>query len=85
MGGGGVAVGEGVAVDVGQTLGRRWVDVGQTLGIRSSHPGVIFMDFEWFFREQERSMVLSINNGRFYNKETASWGFVSDWSPLRAF
>ena len=36
------------------------VDVGQTLGIRSSHPGVIFMDFGWFFREQERSMVLSI-------------------------
>ena len=35
----------GVAVDVGQTLGRRWADVGQTLGIRSSHPELIFMDF----------------------------------------
>ena len=52
--------GGGVAVDVGQTLGRRWANLGLTLGIRSSHPGVIFMDFGRFFREQERSMVLSI-------------------------
>ena len=44
--GGAVAGGsEGVAVDVGQTFGRRWADVRQTLGIRSSHPGLIFMDF----------------------------------------
>ena len=82
-------------VNLGSTLGQRWVNVGSTFGQRSvnvgstlgnlrTYLGPIFADFARVSGETEGLHGVLIRNDQFSNRETAFSGFVLDQSPLRA-
>jgi hypothetical protein len=71
-------------VNLGSTLGQRWVNLGSTLGNLRTYLGPIFADFARVSGETEGLHGVLIRNDQFSNRETAFSGFVLDQSPLRA-